>query len=94
MGLFDFFKKESSAKNAKDRLQVVILQDRRNRLNYSTQVLEMLKADILRVIRNYMEIDENELEFEIAPPKHGEDGAEAPVLFANIPIKNLRRADK
>ena len=46
-----FGKKPSSKDVAKDRLKLVLIHDR---ANCSTQVLEMLKTDIIRVISNYM----------------------------------------
>ena len=57
-----FNKKTSSKDVAKDRLKLVLIHDR---ANCSTQVLEMLKTDIIRVISNYMEIDEEELDIQI-----------------------------
>ena len=60
MDFFSFFKKKdnTASKNvAKDRLKLVLVHDR---VNCSSQVLEMLKTDIIKVISNYMEIDEEE----------------------------------
>jgi len=91
MDLFGFLnRKEPSKVTAKSRLKFVLIQDR---INCSTQVLEMLKTDILKVISNYMEIDEEELDIQITQPKVGEEDG-APVLYANIPIKNLRKVGK
>jgi len=91
MSLFSFLNRKPPSKSlAKSRLEMVLIQDR---MNCSTQVLEMLKTDILKVISNYMEIDEEELDIQINPPKPGEDNG-APVLYANIPIKNLRKVGK
>ncbi len=89
MDLFSFFTKKTSTKDiAKSRLKLVLVQDR---INCSTQILEMLKTDILKVISNYMEIDEEELDIQISKTNeaNGEDGM--PVLYANIPIKNMRK---
>ena len=91
MSLFGFFNKRPPSKNmAKNRLEMVLIQDR---LNCSTQVLEMLKNDILKVIANYMEYDEQELQIQITQPNPAEEGG-SPVLYANIPIKNLRKVGK
>ena len=87
MDLFSFFNRKQSSKDvAKSRLKFVLVQDR---LNCSTQVLEMLKTDILKVISNYMEIDEEGLDIQIteASEANGEPGQ--PVIYANIPIKNV-----
>ncbi len=87
-----FQKKQSSKDTAKDRLKLVLIHDR---ATYSTQVLEMLKSDIIKVISNYMEIDEEELDIQITKtPPGGEEEAGLPVLYANIPIKNMRKVDK
>lgn len=80
-------KKISSKDVAKDRLKLVLIHDR---VNCSTQVLEMLKNDILKVISNYMEIDDDELDFQITHTNSDNNGS-IPVLYANIPIKNMRK---
>lgn len=89
MDLFSFFSRKPSSKDvAKSRLKFILVQDR---MNCSAQILEMLKTDILKVISNYMEIDEEELDIQIteAAEKGGQVGS--PVLYANIPIKNMRK---
>ena len=61
MDFFSFFRKKQtppSGSVAKDRLKLVLVHDR---VNCSSQVLEMLKTDIIKVISNYMEIDTDEL---------------------------------
>ena len=91
MDLFGLLnRKESSGETAKSRLKLVLIQDR---LNCSDQVLEMLKTDILKVISNYMEIDEEEMDIQISQSKQGEDDG-SPVFYANIPIKSLRKVGK
>ena len=91
MELLNFFNKKQQSKNvAKDRLKLVLVHDR---ANCSTQILEMLKTDIIRVISNYMEIDEEELEIEISNTKSEDNGGTVPVLYANIPIKNMRKVN-
>lgn len=84
-----FQRKTASKDTAKDRLKLVLIHDR---ATYSTQVLEMLKSDIIKVISNYMEIDEEELDIQITKtPPGGEEAEGLPVLYANIPIKNMRK---
>jgi len=87
---FGFFKKKapSSGSVAKDRLKLVLVHDR---VDCSTQVLEMLKGDIIKVISNYMEIDEDELDINITQTKSDDNAGSVPVLYANIPIKSMRR---
>ena len=93
MELFDFLgffrKKEPSSGNvAKDRLKLVLVHDR---VNCSSQVLEMLKGDIIKVISNYMEIDEDELDINITQTRSEDNSGTVPVLYAYIPIKSMRR---
>ena len=60
-------------------------------MNCSTELLEMMRADILEVISRYVDIDTEELNIEISNMEY-EEGQKAPVLSANIPIKNLKKA--
>ncbi|MCL2170884.1 MAG: cell division topological specificity factor MinE [Defluviitaleaceae bacterium] len=90
MGFFGFFNKQSSsAKAAKSRLQMVLFNDR---MNCSPQVLEMLKTDIIKVLTNYLEIDEENLDINISAPDGS--GAANPVLTADIPIKSWKRKNE
>jgi len=50
----------------------------------------MLKDDILKVISNYLEIDEDDMEVQIS--QEGTDGGVVPMLLANIPIKGVKKA--
>jgi cell division topological specificity factor len=85
--IFSFFSKKQPSKDvAKDRLKLVLIHDR---VNCSTQLLEMLKVDIIRVISNYMEIDEEELDIQISQAPSERNG-NVPMLCANIPIKSMR----
>ncbi len=89
MDLGKLFSRKQQTKNvAKDRLKLVLIHDR---ANCSTHVLEMLKNDILKVISNYMEIDDEELDIQITKTDDDGDGEGSPMLFANIPIKNMRK---
>lgn len=91
MDIFSLFKKKGSTGSgsyAKDRLKLVLVHDR---VNCSSQVLEMLKSDILKVISNYMEIDEEELDIQISQTQSEENNGTVPVLYANIPIKSMRK---
>lgn len=92
MGLSDlntlFSKKNKSSSVAKDRLKLVLIHDR---MNCSTELLEMMRADILEVISRYVDIDMEELNIEISNMEYETEGKKAPVLSANIPIKNLKK---
>jgi len=83
-----FSRKQSSKNVAKDRLKLVLIHDR---ANCSTELLEMMKNDILQVISKYMDIDETD-DFDINISQTVSDRNEpVPVLYANIPIKNMRK---
>ena len=82
----NFSKKQRSGEIAKNRLQLVLFQDR---MNTSPRMLEMLKADIIKVITSYVEIDENELDIQIGGLSGETD--EGPTLLANIPIKGWKK---
>ena len=88
MDFFKLFSKKPSSKDvAKDRLKLVLVHDR---ANVSTQLLEVLKTDIIKVISNYMEIDESELDIKISKATN-DDGGDVPMLIANIPILSLKK---
>lgn len=93
MDFFSFFKKkDSNSKDlAKDRLKLVLVHDR---VNCSSQILEMLKTDIIKVISNYMEIDDDELDIQITQTQSDDQTGTVPVLYANIPIKSMRKANQ
>ena len=93
LDFFSFFKKKNdpaaSGSVAKDRLKLVLVHDR---VNCSSQVLEMLKTDIIKVISNYMEIDEEELDIQITQTPSEDNNGTVPVLYANIPIKSMKKS--
>jgi len=85
-GLFD--RKPKSGQIAKNRLQLVLFQDR---MNTSPQMLEMLKSDLIAVLANYVDIDEDGLNIKISTPDgDGPSTGESPALMANIPIKGWK----
>jgi cell division topological specificity factor len=84
-----FFKKKPASKSvAKDRLKLVLIHDR---ANCSTEILEMMRLDILKVISKYMEFDESELDLNIGSTRSDTTGMVVPALTANIPIKNIKK---
>jgi cell division topological specificity factor len=75
-----------SKEKAKERLQLVLMQDR---ASVSPDFFEMMKKEIIDVIKKYIEIDEETLEVQLTRGFEGNDGA-GPALYANIPIKNIK----
>ncbi|MBH1654658.1 cell division topological specificity factor MinE [Stenotrophomonas maltophilia] len=56
MGLFDFLKaKKTTAETAKNRLQIIIAQERSNR--GGPDYLPLLQRELLEVIKKYVNID-------------------------------------
>ena len=81
--LSNIFSRKRSGTVAKDRLQVVLMHDR---ADISPDLMNSLRNDIIEVIRNYVEIDEGNIELEF----EREDRSVA--LVANIPVKMVRRS--
>ena len=72
---------------AKERLHLVLMQDR---ANVSADFLELMKQEIIDVIKKYIEVDEKEIDVRLTN-KENEDGTNgAPALYANIPILNIK----
>ena len=77
----------SSKDAAKERLHLVLMQDR---ANVSADFLELMKQEIIDVIKKYIEVDEKEIDVRLTN-KENEDGTNgAPALYANIPILNIK----
>lgn len=92
MDLFKLFSRNKSSKDiAKERLQLVLIHDR---ANVSPQFLEMIKGEIMKVISNYMDIDESALDIQLTRTKSEDGNRIVPALIANIPIKNVKNSGK
>ena len=87
-----FNKKQESAPSnskeaAKERLHLVLMQDR---ANVSADFLELMKQEIIEVIKKYIDVDEKAIDVRLTN-KENEDGTNgAPALYANIPILNIK----
>lgn len=78
-----FNREGTASKNiAKERLRLVLVHDR---ASVSPQLLQALKEDLIKVISNYMVIDEEALEVNL------ENSENQVALIANIPIKSMKR---
>ena len=84
--------KETKSKDAaKERLHLVLMQDR---ANISADFLALMKQEIIEVIKKYIDVDENAIDVRLTN-KANEDGTTgAPVLYANIPIMSVKEEAK
>ena len=72
---------------AKERLHLVLMQDR---ANVSADFLDLMKQEIIEVIKKYIDIDENAMDVRLTNKDHGHGRNGAPALYANIPILNIK----
>ena len=87
MRLFSLFHKKNSRQVAKDRLKILLISDR---VNCSPEMMELIKNDIAHVISKYMKIDTASMDIQITKPGVSGRNAKMPVLYANIPILDLK----
>ena len=78
---------EKSKDTAKERLHLVLMQDR---ANVSADFLDMMRQEIIEVIKKYIDVDESDIDVRLTN-KMNEDGSTgAPALYANIPIAGIK----
>ena len=82
-----WFRNKSSCQIAKDRLKILLISDR---VNCSPDMLELIKADITKVISKYMKIDAENMDIQISAKKGSREN-KIPVLYANIPILDMHK---
>lgn len=80
-----FRNEEQSSQVAKERLRLVLVQDR---MSLTAHELEALKEDLLAVISKYMEIDEG------GPEVNLERDGQSVALVATIPIRRVASATR
>ena len=81
-------KETNGSKNmAKERLHLVLMQDR---ANVSADFLEMMKQEIIEVIKKYIEVEEKEIDVRLTNEVKEDGTTGAPSLYANIPILNIK----
>ena len=81
-------KEDGGSKNkAKERLHLVLMQDR---ANVSADFLELMKQEIIDVIKKYIEVEESEIDVRLTNEVKEDGTTGAPSLYANIPIINIR----
>ena len=72
---------------AKERLHLVLMQDR---ANVSADFLDLMKQEIIEVIKKYIDIDENAMDVRLTNKENNDGTNGAPALYANIPIVNIK----
>lgn len=94
--IMNFFKKlnkkdeklvSNSRDTAKERLHLVLMQDR---ANVSADFLELMKQEIIEVIKKYIDVDENAIDVRLTNKENSDGTNGAPALYANIPILNIK----
>ncbi len=85
-------KKENKIANnskdaAKERLHLVLMQDR---ANVSADFLELMKQEIIEVIKKYIDVDESAIDVRLTNKENSDGTNGAPALYANIPILNIK----
>ena len=102
--IVNFFKKlkkndkgidSKSKETAKERLHLGLMQDR---ANVSADFLDMMKQEIIEVIKKYIDIDEKAIDVKLTNKMNDDGTVGAPALYANIPIVTIkneaRKVDK
>lgn len=77
----------SSKDAAKERLHIVLMQDR---ANVSADFLDLMKEEIVDVIKKYIVVDETQIDVRLTNQENEDGTMGAPSLHANIPILNIR----
>ena len=84
--------KETKSKDAaKERLHLVLMQDR---ANISADFLALMKQEIIEVIKKYIDVDENAIDVRLTNKANDDGTTGAPVLYANIPIMSVKEEAK
>ena len=97
--IINFFKKigkqdkeqVKSKDAAKERLHLVLMQDR---ANVSADFLDLMKQEIIEVIKKYIDVDENAIDVRLTNKANVDGTSGAPALYANIPIVSIKEEVK
>ena len=97
--IVNFFKrlKKAEEKNvpskdtAKERLHLVLMQDR---ANVSADFLELMKQEIIEVIKKYIDVEEEAIDVRLTNEIKEDGTTGAPSLYANIPIVKIEKEKK
>lgn len=81
--------KKNSSSVAKERLKLVLIHDRAG-TSPSSDIVEMLKKDIVAVISKYFEVSEDDFDVEITNTTNPQCASSETRLTANIPIRRIK----
>ena len=84
-------KEPNSKDKAKERLHLVLMQDR---ANVSADFLEMMKQEIIEVIKKYIEVEEDSIDVRLTNELKEDGTTGAPSLYANITILHIKNEMK
>lgn len=82
-------RKHNSSSIAKERLKLVLIHDRAG-TSPSSNLLEMLRKDIITVISKYFDVDEQDFDVEIKNSADVQSSGGETRLTANIPIRSIK----
>ena len=91
--IIKFFKRlgkkeeKESSDTAKERLHLVLMQDR---ANVSADFLELMRKEIIEVIKKYIDVDEKAIDVRLTNKTNDDGTVGAPALYANIPIVTIK----
>ena len=82
--LLEILTRGNSGSIARKRLQFVLIADR---IGCTTEILEMIKDDMIKAISKYMEIDTTGLEIRITQVEDSAMSKPLPVLYVSMPVR-------
>ena len=80
-------KKEINKDTAKERLHLVLVQDR---ANISADFIEMMRQEIIDVVNKYVEVDEKEIAVNLENKKNNDGTVGNPSLYVTVPILGIK----
>ncbi|WP_333651790.1 cell division topological specificity factor MinE [Lacrimispora sp.] len=86
MSLFPVFRKKNSGEIARNRLKLLLVADK---ADCSPEIMQMIKDDMVRVVSRYLNIDSDRIEIQMKKQKQEDCERFTPVLYANIPIRDI-----
>ena len=85
MNIFNYFKKNSSANEAKERLQIIISHERKS--NKDRDFINKMRQDIVNVIKKYINIEEKQVSINVEKSEENEN-SNISILELNLTLGN------